>query len=397
MKARMPLVAVAAALWLAAHSVIVPADEAVPAGKDAPAAKGAQEPIDFDKARQLLQRSRNGQKLTAEEQAYLDRARAVRRQMGQAAATRPAAGAPQPAASMTPLTDLASGQTYKGQSGGLYGEGRNEPPAEHAKAALAEAAKIRPLDAAGQPAADGKIVLISSGMSNVTQEFQQFLRLAAADAEKSTKLVIVDGAQGGQEASDWADPENRFRGGRANPWDELDRRIKQAGVAPQQVQVAWLKQARRNPASLGEFPKHAEQMKADLTKVLNEMKRRFPNLRIVYLSSRIYAGYARSPLNPEPYAYETAFTMRWLIEDQIRGEPALNYDAAKGEVKAPLLVWGPYLWADGANGRKTDDLVWRSEDFASDGTHPGDSGRRKVAELLLKFFKTDPTAATWYK
>ena len=56
--------------------------------------------------------------------------------------------------------------------------------------------------------------------------------------------------------------------------------------------MLWLKQARRNPASLGEFPKHAEEMKQDLAVVLNEMKRRFPNLRITYLSSRIYAGYA---------------------------------------------------------------------------------------------------------
>ena len=42
--------------------------------------------------------------------------------------------------------------------------------------------------------------------------------------------------------------------------------------------------------------------------ILNMAKERYPNLRVAYLSSRIYAGYATTPLNPEPYAYESAFS-----------------------------------------------------------------------------------------
>ena len=34
--------------------------------------------------------------------------------------------------------------------------------------------------------------------------------------------------------------------------------------------------------------------------------------------------------------------------------------------------------------------------LALHGTHPSDSGRRKVAGLLLRFMKTDPTAKTWF-
>ena len=93
-------------------------------------------------------------------------------------------------------------------------------------------------------------------------------------------------------------------------------------------------------------------------------------------------------MNPEPYAYESAFVVRWLIQDQIKG--------ASGAVKSPLLLWGPYLWADGEKGRKIDDLVWKPEDLGPDGTHPSDNGRRKVAELLLRFMKTDPTAKIWF-
>jgi len=354
--------------------------------------------IDFRRARQLLRKSRSGEKLTQDEQAYLNRARQFRKK--QLKSRRPG---PRPAAAgkdsvgLSPLTD-AFDSAYKGQNGGLYGDGKNEPPPEHLAAALRAAGEIRPLDAAGNPDPEGEIVLISSGMSNVTQEFQQFMRFADIDPVKSPQVVIVDGAQGGQEASDWAYPEKRHRKDRPNAWDVLQRRLQQAGVTSQQVQVLWLKQARRNPASLGEFPKHAEVMKQDLTVVLNEMKRRFPNLQLAYLSSRIYAGYASGPLNPEPYAYETAFTMRWLIEEQMAGSEALNFDKDKdkGKVQSPVLLWGPYLWANGVRGRQLDDLVWQRSDFGRDGTHPSASGRKKVAEQLLHFLKTDRTAKTWF-
>jgi hypothetical protein len=113
------------------------------------------------------------------------------------------------------------------------------------------------------------------------------------------------------------------------------------------------------------------------------------------LSSRTYAGYARIPLNPEPYAYESGFAVKWLTEEQMKGDPALNYDSARGAIKAPWLSWGPYLWANGLTSR-ADDLFYEESDFASDGTHPSASGRRKVADQLLRFFKTDPTTKPWF-
>ena len=110
-------------------------------------------------------------------------------------------------------------------------------------------------------------------------------------------------------------------------------------TAPQ-VQAAWIKQAEAGPARLGEFPKHAEAMKRNMVTLLNKLAEKFPNLRIAYLSSRTYAGYARTQLNPEPYAYESAFVVRWLIRDQIAGEPSLNFDPAKGPPKSPCCSGG---------------------------------------------------------
>ena len=58
------------------------------------------------------------------------------------------------------------------------------------------------------------------------------------------------------------------------------------------------------------------------------MKQRYPNLRLTYLSSRIYGGYAGGMLNPEPYAYEGAFTMRWLIQDEFSSAMVFFHEVA---------------------------------------------------------------------
>ena len=64
---------------------------------------------------------------------------------------------------------------------------------------------------------------------------------------------------------------------------------------------------------------------------------------------------------------------------------------------APAVLWGPYLWTDGIKPRKTDQLVWLKEDVSpKDGTHPSDSGREKIANLLLEFLHNNPLASSWY-
>ncbi len=286
---------------------------------------------------------------------------------------------------LIPLSELGP-SGYQGFAGGLYPEGRDEPPARQRELALAAAARVQPLDEAGAPATDGKVVLLSVGMSNTTQEYQAFLRLSRDDPSLHRRLVLVDGAQGGQTAADIRRPD-------ANFWQVVDRRLHAAGATGRQVQAIWLKEANRQPTD--PFPGHAQALTEDLAAVVGVVAARFPNVQLVYLSSRIYAGYASSSLNPEPFAYESGFSVRWLIERQLAGEPALNADPALGPVKAPVLLWGPYLWADGLVAR-SDGLSWRCEDFAADGTHPSASGQEKVAALLMRFFHGEDSARGWF-
>src|SRR5262249_31342924 len=169
---------------------------------------------------------------------------------------------------------------------------------------------------------------------------------------------------------------------------------KEAGVTPAQVQVVWIKQADRGPRE--GFPKYAQKLEGELEKIVQLLPTRFPNVKLVYLSSRTFAGWATTRLNPEPYAYESGFSVKWLIEKQLKGEAALNYDPKKGDVKAPWLSWGPYLWANGSK-KRADGFFYEEADFvAGDRTHPSQAGQLKVARQLLNFFKTDSTAKMWF-
>jgi lysophospholipase L1-like esterase len=281
---------------------------------------------------------------------------------------------------LTPLNDLAGG-TYRDEPGGLYPGRTNVHPDQAAGIALARA--IQPRSAAGAPDAGGKYALVSIGMSNTTMEFAAFKSIADADAGKDPHLVIVDGAQGGQTALLWASPACAC-------WGVLDSRLQAAGVSAAQVAVVWLKEADAGPSS--GWPSYAQQLRNEIETMLQLLKRRFPNLQIAYLSSRIYAGYATSALNPEPYAYESAFSVRGVIQDQLSGQSGIDYRSGE----APWVAWGPYLWADGLRPR-SDGLTWACAEFsASDGTHPSASGQQKVAAMLVTFVRTDATAREWF-
>lgn len=294
------------------------------------------------------------------------------------------------ASKLRPLTALGT-EKYQGYEGGLYPEGKNERPAAHEAAGLALAKQVQALDKEGKPSADGAIVLLSVGMSNTAQISQGFQKALAGEQDKNPRLVFVNGAQGGMTAAAIQDPEDNRTG--TKYWATVDDRLKVAGVSRAQVQVVWIKQADAGPSQ--GFPAYAQKLQEELGRIAQLLPGRFPNIKLVYLSGRTYAGFAKTRLNPEPYAYESGFSVKWLIEQQLKGEPALNYDATKGPVKAPWLSWGPYLWDNGVV-KRPDGYHPEESDFSGDGTHHAGPGVEKMGALLLQFFKTDSTARPWF-
>lgn len=128
---------------------------------------------------------------------------------------------------LVPLTDLGR-RKYRGHLGGLYPGGLNRPPRPYLTAGLAASKRVR--------AVNGRIVLLSIGMSNTTQEFRAFMRLASQDSEISPNVLLVDGAIGGWDARRVARPA-------AGYWSAVDRRLQRVGASPREVQAVWLKEA----------------------------------------------------------------------------------------------------------------------------------------------------------
>ncbi len=291
---------------------------------------------------------------------------------------------------LRPLTALGE-EKYQDYEGGLYPEGKNERPAAHEAAGLALAKQVQPIDRDGRPNREGSIVLLSVGMSNTSQISQGFQKALIGEQEKNSRVVFVNGAQGGMTAAAIQDPADNSRG--TQYWTTVDERLKTAGVTRTQVQVIWIKQADAGPTQ--GFPAYAKKLQEELARIVQLLPGRFPNIKLVYLSSRTYGGFAKTPLNPEPYAYESGFSVKWLIEQQLQGDAALNDDATKGPVKAPWLSWGPYLWDNGVVPR-ADGYRSEESDFGADGTHHAGPGTDKMGQLLLQFFKTDTTARPWF-
>ena len=301
------------------------------------------------------------------------------------------------------LSDLLV-DTYKGFEGGLYPGRSNMPPPAHLGAGRMRAAAIEPREVMGDPAAAGKYVLLSVGMSNTTQEWcaggggppcvrQSFMFKAAADpAVEHQALAIVNGARGGQGCSTWDQPSDPN-------WDRVRDVLRGQGLSEAQVQILWLKCAEPQPTmALPAAMSHAYFVERALGGIVRTARARYPNLQQVFISNRIYAGFATTALNPEPHAYETGFAVKWAVEAQIRQRATGTIDPEAGDLGpavAPWIGWAADLWANGTTAR-SDGLTYVPGDFANDGTHPGQLGVDKVSTLLLAFFKTSPLTRCWF-
>src|SRR6185369_14564149 len=106
---------------------------------------------------------------------------------------------------VAPLNEMGF-NTYSNATGGLYPNGANTRPPAHESAGLQIATnEIVPLNSSGNPDTNsGKIVLLSLGVSNTTQEWASgdnvthnvtntFKYRADLDPSKNPQLVIVDG------------------------------------------------------------------------------------------------------------------------------------------------------------------------------------------------------------
>ena len=350
--------------------------------------------------------------------------------------------------------------------GGLYENGTNSVPLDHSNAGFTFAGQVQQLDVNGNPSPSGLIVLLSVGMSNAKDEFGTFLRTYVQSPPYSTQInpavAVVNGALDGIAACSWTYWYTPFPGQNCggslttSPYDLLTPQFGGSTIdcsppsascpSHNQVQVIWLKQANSlvkpfpptlpvNTACPPAQPQNnstcADALYYEylLAGILRATKIRYPNVKLVFVTSRIYGGYGDGPnlqtKSPEPFTYEYGFSTKWLIQAQIdqadRGGAADPIAGNLAYSVAPWSAWGPYIWADGPNPRQGDPvfpngLVWChgagtdgrettactlspgvfEDDLQVDNVHPNANGQAKVAAYLWNFFSTSPYTTNWF-
>ena len=168
----------------------------------------------------------------------------------------------------TPLVDFGPGQLYLGRfSGNLY-TGSNSPPPVQDSSGLVAAAEVQPLDGNGNPTPSGKIVLISLGMSEASDDwcdgqtactnFSFMGQAAASDKVNHSTLVILNGAQASQNAETWTCASGNCPPGSlgSNNYDRvLDTVLTPAGLTEAQVQVVWIQEANTEAVHYPHLPR----------------------------------------------------------------------------------------------------------------------------------------------
>lgn len=255
---------------------------------------------------------------------------------------------------------------------GLYPGGANLPGGAHLAYGLNRTNAIRPLGSALLPSSAPAIGFVAVGMSNANQEWGRFAWLAANGARHNARVVLVDAAQGGIDATEMDEPGEPY-------WNFFDQRVAAAGLGLDQVQAVWLKQSIQGGA--GVFPTGAATLQQSLAGIVDVLQAHCPNLQVILLSSRIWGA-------GEPWNFETAFAVKDLIRSQVDAISA-------GTESRPWLAWGPYLWADGLSPR-SDGLFWDPAlHLEADLTHPSAGGEQQVADRLDAYLATQYAFARW--
>lgn len=284
------------------------------------------------------------------------------------------------------LADMRS--PYMGYAGGLYPNESNTMPAAHEAAGVALADTIEPLNAGGHHSPTGKVVIAGLGFSTSRLIWQQVMTQIDVDSSISPMVQAINLCVPGQDATDIADADSSY-------WKvHVPNLLATAGVTAVQVQVAWFMSGRQPPQDPS-FPNHALGLRDLLIQCVKNARAFFPNLKQVYLSNPIYHGYwDGDSTQMEPYCFEQGFSFKWLIEEQLNGNPELNYDPALGTVNAAWMAWSSNVWCDGV-WPTADGLDLMCSEVKDQGQHTNPAGSSKIAKFVLRRLKGLPTCAPW--
>ena len=285
-----------------------------------------------------------------------------------------------------PLNDLGT-STFYGFMGGLYPGGVNNPSGAYGYDLNRACKLIEPLDTFGNPSPNGKIVFISLGGSTSGHNMELLKTKTAGNPLTNPQLLLLKCSNGKRSASlnSQMNPNDEY-------WDHVTQIITGgANSSYRQVQVIYLEADDSSKNNIA-FPQRAVKVKEDLQECLRLYKKKFPNVKIVYVLGRTRTFGNQILYNREPSPYYFGWGCKWAIEDQINGVPGTEYKGKKPV--SPMITWGFYQWADSLP-RKTDDFYWRQSE-TKDGLHANDVGQDTLTTRFQNFLLTDKHASIWY-
>lgn len=296
-----------------------------------------------------------------------------------------------PSSGFTPLTDFVLGDKFNGFTGGLYGNNSNLKPQRYMEDAMIIANEIKPLNVDGQVDPNGKIGFMAVGASNPRTEFNAFLTKIQTDSNINPRVKFINSCIGGQGIQ-------KMNQANDNYWIQADKLIDSVGLTNKQIQVIWVETDNTANGNTN-FPQCAEELADEYYILFKTIKQLYPNVKICYLASRTYAGFATPTAGGvgkgllHPRDYFNGWANRFFIERLVND--LSGYDFIGEHATIPFVTWGNYSWTDGNLARKDGFAVDCTADFGSDGLHLSALGEQKIGSLIYEFFKGEETAQAW--
>lgn len=285
--------------------------------------------------------------------------------------------------SFIPLADLKN-DTFNNYTGGKYPKAQNAIPHTHYKKGMQLSQDIFPVDNNGYiDSTTGKVGFLILGFSTAAMTGNVFNWICTRKAI-DPHLTIAIGAQGGMDINAMLDENSGY-------WGKATDDLINAGLSNSQIQLIWISTGDMQSASL-DFPEQSIVLADKYHSLLLFIKQKYPNIKIVFLSDRTFAGYIDNngpQLLAEPTAYYTSWAVKFLIERQLQSLSGYTYS------DIPFIDWGPMLWTNGETG-DSNNYKWDCYDAAKGGIHPTAKGRSKEAIRLYNFFSNHPYTKQWF-
>lgn len=288
-----------------------------------------------------------------------------------------------------PLNNMGS-HTYYGFQGGFYPNGYNMPQGQYAADLDSISHTIWGLDTAGVRKNKAGQIVIGGVGACLSGAPVNGLRRRKNNPNTIQNINYVNFEFGGASFEHLADPNGSY-------WGHVDAKMSSQNTTYKQVQILWM--ITDDSSAITAFPDRALIAKENIKAAARTLKIKFPNLKILYLMGRPFtwdsAAIHSKVMNvrsKNPAPYNQGWAEKWAIEDQINGDPSVAYKGPNAV--APIITWGQYQWTRGTEPN-LDGFQWLLTD-TSDGLHPTNTGKDKMAQYLWNFLFTDPYTTVWF-